>query len=284
MYGCPYGLSATVICFCRTPTLHVAVANRCFGALSCSLFGDIGTVDLRLARDSAQKNIGILFKAGGLQLDASKQQPMGDQRTFLGQAIDVGRLQPTGAIQFALKPGVHEKFAINMDAILNDHRCGSGTAVEVWGKAGWSSTTLLGRCGRGCQAALIRRQCRDFGDQLDDQLEKELIGMKMLHEFVQPRQIHILASSRRRSIPFTDASFEPGDDKPPGAGMVLILSTGSQPIGLACTINETTLQVLMPTTQQITPLETVLGCFAPLNLARELKGEDLVWFIDDQAA
>jgi len=284
MYGCPFGLSASVLCFCRTPTLQAAVARRCFGALCCNFFDDMGTIDLLAARNSAQRCIGVLFRTGGLQLDAVKQQPMGDQRVFLGQAVDVGRLRPTGAIQFALKPGFREEFALDIDAILDNRVCGSGSAAKMRGKAGWSSTALHGRCGRGCQAALIKRQYYDCTEILDDQLEKELIGMKILHEFVQPRQVHILAPCRRCSRLYTDASFQPEAGKPPGTGMVLFPSSGAQPIGLACHIDEATLRILVPRSQQITPLEAILGCIAPLNLAQDLAGEDVIWFIDNQAA
>ena len=50
---------------------------------------------------------------------------------------------------------------------------------------------------------------------------------------------------------------------------------------MTCEISQGILGSFCPRKQQITPCEALLGIIAPLNLATFLKGEDLIWFIDN---
>jgi hypothetical protein len=53
---------------------------------------------------------------------------------------------------------------------------------------------------------------------------------------------------------------------------------------MACTISADFMQSFSPRLQQITPCEAALGIIATFNLCKQLRNQDVIWFIDNQAA
>ena len=281
LFGCPFGLSSVVICFCRTPVLQCAVSRRCCGVACDSFFDDIENLDTRAAEGSGQRAVNKVFGLCGLGLDPVKKQPVGDQRIYLGQAVEVARATVTGFVQFSLKPGFREDMYDFIDDVLDAGVCTSGTAAKLRGKAGWAACAVHGKCGRGAQAALLRRQYFDVEETISEDLERELVALKLLHQFVGPRQIPAVLPSKCFSRLYSDASFEPEAERPAVAGFVLFTRRSPVPIAMTCEISAEILNSFCPRKQQITPCEALLGIIAPVNLAAFLKGEDLIWFIDN---
>ena len=47
-----------------------------------------------------------------------------------------------------------------------------------------ASASMHGKCGRCAQNALLQRQYFDSSDDITPQLERELIALKLLHDFI----------------------------------------------------------------------------------------------------
>ena len=67
---------------------------------------------------SGQRAVNHIFELCGLALDTKKQQPVGDQRVFLGQSIEVARATVTGELQFTFKPCFREDMDDFIDCVL----------------------------------------------------------------------------------------------------------------------------------------------------------------------
>jgi hypothetical protein len=283
----PNALNNGAIGFLKKPVnrddLQVAFARRTCGVPCANFFDDIGIVDLHVSRGSGQRAISHLFGSCGLLLDSEKEQRMAVQRIFLGQCVDVGRASANGQVQFCLKPGFREDLSDFVDNILDSETCTSGTAAKLRGKAGWASSAVHGKCGRS-QAALVQRQYFDVSSELTPQLANELVFIKLLHTFVGPRQVQVLQVQQPFCRLYSDASFEPSADAPAKAGFVLFSPALAKPLGMACTISDEFMQAFNPRQQQITPCEAALGIIATFNLCNELRHQDVIWFIDNQAA
>ena len=114
-----------------------------------------------------------------------------------------------------------------------------------------------------------------------DDLEIELVTLKLLHEFVGPRRVPALLPTRSFARLYSDASYEPTSEKPAVAGFVLFSPRLPKPVGMTCEIKSDVLQAFCPRRQQIAPCEALLGITAPINLAQHLVDCDLIWFIDN---
>ena len=69
-----------------------------------------------------------------------------------------------------------------------------------------------------------------------------------------------------------------------GFGFVLIADWLDKPKGFAGEFALETLCALSSRAQQITLCEALLSIVAPCNLAGDIRGHDVLWFIDNQAA
>ena len=209
---------------------------------------------------------------------------MSGQRVFLGQVLDVARATVTGTVQFTLKPGFREAMNAQIDGVFNEARLGSGFAAKLRGKFGWASTMVHGKCGRGAQAALIQRQFFDVSEELTLPLQQELLFHKLLHAFVGPREVPVVLTKMCFARIYSDASYEPENVVVAGFGFVLFANWMDRPKGFAGEFAQETLCALSNRAQQITPCEALLSIVAPCNLAGDIRGHDVLWFIDNQAA
>ena len=82
---------------------------------------------------------------------------------------------------------------------------------------------------------------------------------------------------------YSDASFEPGSNKPARIGFVVLPHTGT-PVGMTAVIPDNVIAAFDVRDQQITPLEAYCAIAVPFNVPEMLGGSDLIWYIDNQAA
>ena len=131
----------------------------------------------------------------------------------------------------------------------------------------------------------MRRQYFDKRDSLDPALRDCLWFHRLLSEWVAPRQIDLALKAPVSVRVYSDASFEPESCNPARLGFVLLPPGKSDgAVGMSVDVPPCALSLLQPREQQITPCEALLGVVVPHNVGHLLCQQDVIWYIDNQAA
>ena len=131
----------------------------------------------------------------------------------------------------------------------------------------------------------MRRQYFDAEDSLSLDLRDALLFHKLLASVVPPRIVQISRCLVQPVRIYSDASFEPASPKPAKIGFVVFSSNSAlQPIGMSACLSPDVINCLVDRKQQITPCEALLSVIVPANVPHLLAGQDVVWYIDNQAA
>ena len=154
----PFGLSSAVLNFNRLPALATALVRQSMATAAAFYFDDTGVFDLACCRGSGQEALQCVYQAFGATLDELKQQPMAVQRTFLGVLLDFAGATDKMRMQIDVKPGLREALKAEITAVLQADFLSSGQASKLRGRFRWASSAMYGRCARGGQGALVRRQ------------------------------------------------------------------------------------------------------------------------------
>ena len=141
--GLPFGLSASVVAFNRTPALLTAISRRMGAALAVYFLDDTGILDLHACQGSAQALVRGVYQAAGADLDPLKSQPPASCRVFLGVLVNVGLAHTQELISFDLKPEYRAKIAQHIDHILDTGLMTSGQAAKLRGQFTWASTGIF---------------------------------------------------------------------------------------------------------------------------------------------
>lgn len=94
--------------------------------------------------------------------------------------------------------------------------------AKLRGKFSRAASGTFGKCGRGGQAALVRRQYFDKRDSLDPALRDCVWFHRLLSEWVAPRQIDLALKAPVSVCVYSDASFQPQSCNPARLGFVLL--------------------------------------------------------------
>ena len=141
---------------------------------------------------------------------------------------------------------------------------------------------MYGRCARGGQGPLVRRQY-ESDDELTPELRRSLKYMLALLDVVTPREIRLSLEPRPVVVLYTDASWEPGVMQAPGLGMLCFADALPRPCGAACTVPKPTLDAFQERETQIAPLEALAVLQASLLYKHVLRNCDILLFVDNQA-
>ncbi|CAE7300004.1 DNMT3A, partial [Symbiodinium necroappetens] len=179
----PFGLASAVLNFCRLPTLATAATRQWTGTATAGYFDDSGILDAVSARGSGQESLHTVYGALGVTLDAPKRQPMSTQRTFLGVLLNLAGMNETATMFIDVKPGLRETLMEELDTILSQNHLSSGQASKLRGKFQWASSAMYGRCARGGQGPLVRRQY-EATDDITPELARSLKFMRALLDVV----------------------------------------------------------------------------------------------------
>ena len=284
LQGLPFGLSSAVLCFNRTPAFLSALCRRVAAAPVLQFFDDSGICDLAAAKGSAQAAVRACFKFSGNELDSNKSQPPADCRVYLGLSVNLGVACSAGCLSFDLKPGFRDALKDEIQAVLREGKLSSGRASKLRGKFGWAATGTFGRCGRVGLAPLVTRQFSDESEDLTNALSDCLRFHLHLAEFVPPRLVPIAPSGSRPTRVYSDASFEPSAAVPARIGFVCFPADGSQPVGMSVDVPDLVLGGFQVRQTQINACETLAGVIVPTNAAALLRGQDVIWYVDNQTA
>ena len=284
LQGLPFGMSSAVLCFNRTPAFLSSLCRRTLASAVLQFFDDSGVCDLASARASAQAELRKCFHLAGAELDEAKSQPPADCRAYLGLSVNLARAALSGQLSFDLKPGFRESLQDEIQSILHENRLASGRASKLRGKFGWAATGTYGRCGRAGLAPLIARQFHDDNEELSSALIDCLRFHLHLAEFVPPRLVSLVPLGSRPVRVYSDASYEPSAEVPARIGFVCFPTEQQQPVGMSVDIPDSVLGKFQVRQTQINVCEALAGVLIPTNIPELIRGQDVVWYIDNQSA
>ena len=101
---------------------------------------------------------------------------------------------------------------------------------------------------------------------------------------VPPKQAAVTRKPERQLVIYSDAEFEPESGRRPQLGWVLFPTDDSRPLGQAMVLPQEIWDTWTHRHQQIFPAEAVVLTLATWSLHSHMRGRDIVWFIDNEAA
>jgi hypothetical protein len=143
-----FGLSGAVLQFNRVPTFIVALARRWLGIVCHAFFGDFRIIDFACEQESAVKWFDHLVQLLGWKFDIAKNQTGFYTLPMLGNLERYADIGYSEALMAEAKPERIKEFEDQLDAIIVNARCTSGTAASLRGRARHLSLTRPGKTGR----------------------------------------------------------------------------------------------------------------------------------------
>ena len=173
-----------------------------------------------------------------------------------------------------------QKVCAKIDAELHAGELSRDEAGKLRGDTQWLFSSCNGSAARFAGPLLQRCQ---YGDdpKLSDRDQLVLQGLRSMAVLAVPRDTHFWTRRPPCTLVYTDASFEAGQLR---LGWIIFAPPPYRPHGGTCLVPDAVLQEWTPRKQQIFPCEALCLLVIPLVYAHLIKGRDLLWFIDNQAA
>ena len=279
LFGLAYGLESAVVSFNRFPQLGVAIARRCCLAVSAAYFDDQLAMEFVADADCSQKGLRLIFTLLGAPPQPKKGfVPMAD-RHYLGASIHVGDFWPAGMIRFQPKWLTKAKVLLRLEEALVSGTLPADVASKLRGDLMWMFSTCSGFLGKLAGPLLTQKQ-----QHQDPQLtEDQVFTLSLLAQVVlsaRPRDLYVGISPSCPMVVYSDASFEHSTLR---LGWV-IFARETPPCGGTCLVPPELIKGWIPRQQQIYPGEAVCGIVIPYLLPHLFRGQDILWFVDNEAA
>ena len=281
LYGLAFGLESAVVSFNRLPMFGVSVARRCLYALCACYFDDELAVECIAGSNISQRGLVASFRLLGAPPQTSKSFSPAADRHYLGASVHLGSVLHDGTVRLQPKFATVAKVTARLQDVLQAGVFQRDEVGKLRGDLNWLFTQASGHLGRLAQPLLARHQATP-GVAFSD---AERLTLRLLAQIVknyQPRDITVCGPVRPPLLIYSDASFEAGELR---LGWV-IFDPGlfSQPCGGTTVVPSEVINSWIPRSQQIFPGETLCALVLPHLYAEVLRGRDIVWFGDNEAA
>ena len=226
-----FGLSGAVLQFNRIPTFIVALARRWLGIVCHAFFDDFRIIDFACEKDSAVKWFDNLTQLLGWKFDANKNQTGFDTLPMLGNLERYADIGYSDSLMVEAKPERLKDFEDQIDTIIANATCTSGTAASIRGRALHLALTRPGKTGRLPIPAIdALAEGKDAGWS-----EDLLSDLSFLRE--QPAEVHIRKYPLMAAIEvgprvWSDASFSVDAHGIPHMRVCCIIANGSTAKGV----------------------------------------------------
>ena len=279
LYGLAYGLESAVVSFNRFPQLGVAIARRCTLAVSAAYFDDELAMEFVADADCSQQGLRLTFKLMGAPPQPTKGfVPMAD-RHYLGASVHVGEFWPQGIIRFQPKWLTKAKVIARLHEAILQRSMSSEIASKVRGDLMWMFSMCAGFLGKLAGPLLTSKQQHE-----DPHLtQADLFTLELLLRVVlaaQAREISVGRCLPPPLVVYSDASFEQGTLR---LGWV-ICPPNQKPLGGTCRVPPAVIAGWAPRAQQIFPGESICALVIPFLWRQVFQAQDVVWYIDNEAA
>ena len=283
LHGLAFGLSSAVVSFNRLPTLLAAAARRMHFVLLSAYFDDLPVLDVAAGGQSAMIATTSMLVMAGAPPGEDKVFPFSQYRTFLGVDVRVPEAMTAQRVHLAPLSRTVQTICSTSDQALKESRLSPGSAAKLRGQLGWASSNSFGRCGRLATFALKQRQFATIS-AMNASLRDALVFIRALAGWLPAREVDVSGRSRPVIVAYSDAEFTPGSGRPPRLGWLLFLPGSSQPLARTCLLSTATVNLWRERTQQIYPAETFAVLAALRAHGDVCRGQDLLWFVDNEAA
>lgn len=279
LWGLAFGLESAVVAFNRFPQVGIAISRRCCLALTAAYFDDELAVEAIADSDVSQQGLRLVFQLLGAMPQPDKSFRPTANRHYLGTSIHTGDFLLLGIIRVQPKHSTRAKVLARLDLALATNSLSRDEAGKLRGDVTWLFTMCLGHLGKLAGPTLTAHQ---YGEDptltSSDRLNLQVLRRAVL--LAEPRDITVLRHRQQLVRVYTDASFEAGQLR---LGWV-IFRQSETPIAGTCLVPQATLAQWKPRTQQIFPGETLAALVLPQLCPNALRGSDVLWFIDNEAA
>ena len=277
-----FGLASAVVAFNRFPTMMTAWLRRVFAVVSGAYFDDVLTIEPVCCQGNGQAVTKSQYSIYGAPPAPSKSFPLSHYRVYLGTVISLARFVDEAVVTLGPKSStkavIRDQLALAAVTPLKP-----GAAAKLRGQCGWAATNSAGRLGYiGLKILTDVQYGRIQGDHPD-----VLVALRFLSQLyaqLQVREVCVLRSLNiKPTLIYSDASWEPLK-QPPGRVGWLIFQPGHQGRGATMVLSQQLIDSWKPRTQQIYPAEAIAPLIVFLTEGPSLAGQDIIWFIDNEAA
>jgi len=209
MFGQPFGAGHAVPNFYRVAEWLSRVIARGFNIVIDHFFDDFFMVLRRTESHEGSFFVREAFSLLGFKLDPDKTQVPANVAMVLGVAVNTAALSTERLLLVEPKPTRIKNLCEMIDAVLRQGTLTPNMAASLSGKFGFLCSTMFGKVGRCCSAALRARQ---YGPSEDTSLTPQLItSLNLMRKFAiaSPTRKLMLGDSKPPIILYTDASDVP---------------------------------------------------------------------------
>ena len=278
-----FGLASAVNAFNRLPTLTTAAARRRMATAAGAFFDDVAVVDSGSSQGSGARASSCLLHAVGAPPSKEKSIPWGQHRVWLGMSASMAEVAELGTASVQAKDANVHNLERTLNKAIASKTLGTAEASKARGQSGWTGSLAAGRCGRVGAEVLKKHQYGDCADLTEDEIE-DLSFLKLVASAWPAKTLQIWGRMRAPVLVYSDASYEPETDVTPRLGWVLMPGGGRTPLGRTCDVPMATYDSWIERKQQIFPAEAVAPLAVLLNHPEEVRGRDVIFFVDNEAA
>ena len=202
---------------------------------------------------------------------------------WIGNAINIAEIMCSGTMIIQPKDGAVAKVSFLVNEAVRKTKLSRSDASSLRGIVNWVGTLSAGRCGRIGLEVLKQKQRRGADPWLNEDEISRLKFLKAMYTSLPPRTIEVVGRHGELVVAYTDASLEPESGCMPKLGWV-IFGAEKENVGVAAVLSQHTLDTWVDRKTQIFPAEA----FAPLLMiefhGEQLRGKDIIIFVDNEAA
>ena len=266
--------------FNRMPILGIAACRRMVSSAAAAYFDDELSLEFIQDTDVSQSGLHLVFGLMGSPPQAQKRFWAAADRCYLGASVHVGLAHSHGIVRVQPKASSIYKVRDKIDRALAMRQLARDDAGKLRGDIQWLFACCTGSAAKFAGPLLHRCQ---YGD--DPSLgERDLLVLPALRALAcqaPPRDINFWASHSPCTLIYSDASFEQNQLR---LGWVIFAPPPLRPHGGNCSVPQAVLQEWTPRKQQIFPGEALCLLVLPLLYPDLFRGQDTLWFIDNQVA
>ena len=283
MYGQPFGAGHAVPNFCRVSEWLSRVLQRYFYLHVDHFFDDFFLVEPSLTIQAGIFVMKESFKLLGFSLDPEKSQTPAAICAILGVVFSTAALASERRINVSAKPSRIVNLIHTIDSILSSGDLSPAVAASIVGKFGFLCSTLFGKVGRCCTAALRHRQYSSaYQRAITPEIRLSLQLMKQFLRNCPDRELKL--SHESPLLMYTDASDVPGRSPQRLLGAVLFDPVDRSLVFSSWAVSDATVSQWLQKESYMGQLELLAAPFAFSTWQDRVKNRSIILFIDNDSA
>ena len=285
--GMVFGVSSAVLTFNRLPALTIAMARRMFGIVAAAYYDDFVTVSSVSDQASAREALQTCLSAVGGRFGPEKEVTWATQRVALGVHVRLDQAVSQGVVTFEPKQDTLRALQENVAARRYEGKCTPAQAAKLRGHASWAATHTFNMAGRLGIAPLKRRQYHEVTTAITEYLEEGFHFITEILPQIPSRKFSLLAPRLPPVLVYSDASWPSAFDEHSTAVPRLgwVIAVPGEPIrGWSMVLPDKAMATWTKRKTQIFAAEAIVPLIAAHLHGDLLRGRDVVWFVDNEAA